>query len=122
MNLKYNLVWVLVWAMVILVLSTVGVGVSLPSSWMELFSWDKLAHALIYGVFSFLLINSFFKYYFLPQALFFGFIIGVIYGMLMEMVQYLFFPNRLFEMLDIAANTVGSFGSVLLFYFLSHKT
>jgi VanZ family protein len=119
MSLKAPLVWVILWAIVILVLSTIGVGVSLPTAWLELLSWDKLAHAFIYGVFTFFLAGIFLKYHFIRPALWLSFTVSLIYGAIMELIQYLFFPNRFFEVWDIVANLTGALIVIfLLFRFL----
>ncbi|GJM33681.1 MAG: hypothetical protein DHS20C18_26820 [Saprospiraceae bacterium] len=43
-----------------------------------------------------------------------AFVICSAYGILMEIVQYSFFPGRYFELNDIIANIIGALLSVLL--------
>ena len=91
-------------------------GVNLPESLADSFSWDKLAHAVIYGVQVWLMLRALVR----PSA---GqtlavLSVSVLYGASMEAIQYAFFPGRYFELLDIAANTVGSvFGSFVFWRF-----
>ncbi len=96
------------WAIFIFILSTVGVGVNLPSTWSDIIAWDKLAHAIVYFVLTFWLIKGF-QTRNIPsgRAFLYGAIIASSYGILMEIVQKTFFPNRYFEVLDIIANIVG---------------
>ncbi|MEM6698170.1 MAG: hypothetical protein AAF599_07225 [Bacteroidota bacterium] len=48
-----------IWAMFILVVSTVGVGVNLPSTLSDIVSWDKVAHAFVYFVLAYFLFKGF---------------------------------------------------------------
>ena len=104
------------WALVILFLSTMP-NVSLPESIWDLLAWDKLAHAGVYGLLTLLLISGFQK-----QgnnfSVFFAVLISSTYGIVLEIVQYSFFPNRYFELLDIIANIIGSIGSLLFVKYL----
>ena len=104
--------WVVLWSVIILLLSTMP-GVNLPESLADLFSWDKLAHCIVYGTQVYLAL----RYFGRPTA---GQTLGVLigsflYGAAMEGIQYGFFPGRYFELLDIAANAVGSLLGWLLF-------
>jgi len=45
-------------------------------------------------------------------------LLSSVYGIGIEFVQYAFFPNRFFEVLDIIANIIGSISGVLALYFL----
>lgn len=107
-------VWLLSvsWAIFILILSTVGVGLNLPSTWSDIISWDKLAHAFVYFVLVFLLHKDLVRTQPKQRSLWLAFTISVAFGILMEIVQYTFFPNRYFEVLDIIANIVGAIGCV----------
>lgn len=111
-----------VWSIIILVLSTIGIGVGLPPTWGDLLAWDKLAHAGIYGIFGLLLLFGFSRNLPIGQAILWSLLIGISYGIAMEWIQFSFFPDRYFEYFDILANVVGSLGSVLIFYFFIHKT
>lgn len=96
-----------VWAIFILIISTIGVGMNLPSSWWEIISWDKLAHAIVYFVLAYFLYKGFRLKQTKSRAIWYAISLATFYGILMEFVQYAFFPNRYFEVLDIIANIVG---------------
>lgn len=114
--------WVsLIWATFILILSTVGIGVNLPTTLSDIIAWDKLAHAFVYAVFSFFLYRTGLLYFSKKRALIYAWFIAVVYGITMEIVQYSFFPNRYFEIFDIFANIVGATINLLLIYFLTNK-
>jgi len=95
------------WSIIILVLST-RATINLPQSWWDLYSPDKFGHAFVYAVQCWLLIKAFQKEN-IQKAVLWALIISISYGILMEVVQYSFFPNRFFEVYDIIANISGSF-------------
>jgi len=98
----------IVWALFILFLSTYGVGLNLPESLWDIIGWDKLAHASVYGILAFLLVRLLMSRRPLTwTVLLWVTIASTAYGVLMEMIQYSFFPNRHFEILDIIANIIG---------------
>lgn len=98
---------VFLWLLFITGLSVMP-GVQLPS--FQLFSADKLAHAFVYGVLTWLLLRSYTRIGpgragILPQVVICG--ISVFYGILMEFVQYAFIPGRFYEIDDMLANAFG---------------
>ncbi len=99
-----------IWSIVILILS-IGPGVNLPESWWDLFSPDKVGHLTVYGILTFLLLRGFLnKNQNLSQTIVvIALGISIFYGILMELMQYGFFPHRYFEIYDIIANIIGSF-------------
>lgn len=101
-------IWVVGWAIFILIASTVGVGFNLPTTWADVIGWDKLAHAFVYAVLCLLLIESFAKGRNLKSVVVLSVVISIAYGITMEFLQYTFFSNRYFEVFDIFANAVGS--------------
>ncbi len=111
------------WALFILFLSA-NPGINLPESFWDLLAIDKLAHAFVYGVLSCLLLYSFFlnDQKNIQKMKMISIIISSIYGILMEIMQYLFFPNRYFEFLDILANIIGAIIGVSIYrYFFKLK-
>ncbi|MFT4666632.1 MAG: VanZ family protein [Polaribacter sp.] len=94
------------WSVIILLLST-RATINLPQSWGDLYSPDKFGHAFVYAVLCWLLLKAFQKEKVRNAALL-AVIISGSYGILMEVVQYSFFPNRFFEKYDIIANISGS--------------
>lgn len=109
----------LLWALVILFLSTLP-SVNLPETIWDLLAPDKLAHAAVYAILTLCIFYGLYQLNALNKgSVFIAILISSIYGVLMEVIQYSFFPNRYFELLDIIANIIGSIGSLLILkYFL----
>jgi len=115
-NLKYFIPAILL-GLAILVLS-VAAGIQLPKLSVKLVSPDKLAHAAAYFVFcSTLVFGWHHSGRVVSSTLKLGLLVSVGYGILMEILQYSFFPHRYFEVWDIVANIIGSVSSVLVSYF-----
>ena len=106
----------LIWAVVIFFLSTTA-GINLPETWLDFLSWDKIGHFTVYGILTFLLLFGFCKKNKKRNKQFTVLAVlgSSLYGILLEWVQYSFFPMRYFENLDILANIIGSFIGLLLF-------
>lgn len=101
------------WAILILGVSTMP-GSSLPDfDWGNLLQPDKLGHLVVYGIFtSMLLWGS--RYWFYPDripqyAIIIALFTAIFYGIVMEWLQWQFFPGRNFDVLDIIANIIGCF-------------
>lgn len=82
---------------------------------------DKASHFAAYGLLSVLIGWGFFKNQNenkakeLPVKAFIIIVLfGSFYGVLMELMQYLFLPNRYFEYGDMLANLLGSFLGLML--------
>ena len=106
---NFLLYWlpVIVWAILIFALSSFP---AFPEAMQPLLSFDKLAHALEYAVFSFLLARAFgnskknnFKKYFRVLAV----ICAVVYGMSDELHQY-FVPMRSACIIDLIYDSIGA--------------
>lgn len=108
---KYNLP-AIVWSVIILVL-TLSPRVYVPQelSW-DLFRVDLLAHAFLFAVLVWLLIISFTKQQadraLQSNAAYLAIAMAMAFGVLIEVLQG-FIPERSFEYLDMAANTMGAF-------------
>lgn len=110
----------LMWAVCILLASTAfGVDVPLPPpQWLEP---DKALHTLAYAGLSFLVMLG---WHFrsadrpTPKQLIIGLLGCVLYGIVLEWVQYLFFPGRAFEYLDMLANMVGVLLGWITYFFI----
>ncbi len=103
-----NFIPAIAWGILILVLSS-GPGIPLPSKWWDLFSPDKLGHAFVYGVLVILTLRAFQNQGQWSSRILWGTVIGsAVYGILMEVMQWAFFPGRYFEVLDIIANIIGA--------------
>lgn len=108
----------IIWTLIIFGLSVMP-GVNLPESWMDMISMDKVAHAFVYGVLSFLGLRALQTTRSVEkQGYWLVIILSSVYGFGMECVQYAFFPGRYFERLDIIANIIGSLIGACIFYYL----
>jgi VanZ family protein len=109
----------LIWGAIILVLSLTPAS-NLPISIKDLLSFDKVAHAGAYFVLTGLLLWGFYRQGRLTRRR--GWLVVLLsslYGILMEIAQYAFFPDRYFELFDIIANIIGSvMGLFILKFFL----
>lgn len=98
--------------MVIYILSTTG-SIQLPESF---FSSDKIGHFVAYGVLSFLILVGCFKEGRVTRPkIVWTILLCTIYGVLLEIIQYTFYPDRLFETGDAIANLIGAVGGYLTF-------
>lgn len=118
-TLKYYLP-AIIWAIVILGLS-VSSDIRIPSP--EIIQMDKLGHLLAYGLLTGLILFGlrWKEDYNMRRAIWAVFIVSL-YGILLECVQWAFFPYRFFEVWDMIANITGALLSILLFRFLILKT
>lgn len=99
------------WATAILAGSVIP-GLELPSPTFTF--QDKLVHAVAYAVLAALCTLSIPRLRHLPAALT-SISLAMTYGTLLEIIQGLFIPGRSFDLLDIAANAVGSvIGAVII--------
>lgn len=83
--------------------------------------FDKYIHFFLFagfsGLWSIYLICKNYSPEKLNRAYLLVFIVGVVYGAVMELVQYYFIPDRSFDLGDIAADAAGSAAAYVLFYF-----
>lgn len=89
------------------------------------FPWDKLAH---FGMFFALSAVAFFDYFRLHNGnprmsrwIFWGFLLPVIYGAVIELMQMYFFSSRSAELGDFIADVLGSATAMFLVLFLYKK-
>ena len=114
----------IIWGLIILYLSS-DPGIQLPSSFWDFLAVDKLGHLVFYGILTYLIGLGFYKrknQFFDKKMSFIALIISATYGIAMEIMQYSFFPNRYFEILDIIANISGSIVGILFFKYIYYKT
>ncbi len=88
-------------------------------------AWDKVAH---FGMFFALSAVSLFDYYRLHNGrpgmsrwVFWGFVLPVIYGAAIELMQKYFFRSRSAELADFLADLLGSLTALLIALFLYKK-
>jgi VanZ family protein len=82
------------------------------------FAPDKLAHATIYAVFTWLILFGLqrrTKTKLPRKQVIISVVFAAFYGILMEFVQYAFVPGRFFEYGDMLANTIGALLGLSLF-------
>jgi len=101
------------WGTTIFVLSTTG-NIQLPE--VSFLESDKLGHFAAYGLLTFLVLTGFSRQGVVTRSKIAGSILFCcFYGVLLEIVQYTFFPNRYFELYDALANAVGSVAGYFVF-------
>lgn len=113
----------IIWALIILYLSS-SPNIQLPPSFWDFLAVDKLGHLVFYGILAFLIAFAFFKSadVIKKKLLLKSLILSSFYGICLEIMQYSFFPNRHFEILDIIANISGSLIGILIFKYIFLKT
>lgn len=86
-------------------------GHNIPQfSFTDLFGIDKLAHMLLFGTETFLIAIATQKlddYKSSFQIILPAFLIGTVFGIIIEILQATLFTNRSFDYLDMLANTIG---------------
>ncbi len=107
------------WALLILFLCGVP-GQQVPDpSFFDIYIFDKGVHAFMFLVLGFLLSIGFKKQYQYPTLKVHTkktvFLITTVYGVLIEVLQYLVFLDRYFESSDILSNAAGAVAGVLVF-------
>jgi VanZ family protein len=104
---KNAVVWALLWALVIFILCATP-GQYIPSAnWLELLSFDKLVHASMFFILTTLLFIVAVKYNQQKLTIAVYFLIAVMYGGSLEIMQALYFSNRSADWKDMVANTFG---------------
>lgn len=115
MFLRYNYLGIL-WAWVILFVC------SIPPSEVPSFQpfphFDKTIHFYMFAQFSFLLVVGFRKQYTFKTIQRFpfknAFYMALLYGILIEILQFFVFSGRNFDVMDIAANFLGTIFGIFL--------
>lgn len=94
----------------------------MPGSF-NLFSIDKLGHALAYALITWLLLRAFRR----SSVALSGKVIAavtlfsILYGILMEYIQYRFVPGRFYEIDDMLANAAGAVIAAGLWRVMSYE-
>ena len=100
----------------LLMLTALSVSPGVPAPKFNLFSADKIGHAVAYGGLAWLMFRGFKAANSRPanwKESIFIFSISTGYGILMEFVQGTFFPYRFFEVADMLANAFGALVATL---------
>lgn len=86
-------------------------GHNIPSfSFSNLIGIDKLAHMLLFGTETFLIATATKKLYSYKssfQIILPAFLIGTVFGIIIEILQATVFTNRSFDYIDMLANAIG---------------
>ena len=95
-------------------------GIQLPDVGI---STDKIGHLIAYGLLAWLFFWGLQKDGRYSKRSAVWIVLGVsFYGMLLEFVQWAFFPHRYFEVWDMVANITGSILSLFIFRLFINKT
>jgi VanZ like family len=105
---------VIVWAVIIFILCATP-GDYVPSSdWMELLSVDKLVHAGMFFVLAGLFFAMGIKFGHKPGRISVYFLVCILYGISLEIMQATWFRNRSMDWNDMIANSFGCCMALLL--------
>ena len=96
------------WCLIILYLSW-NPGIQIPKGFLEELPIDKIGHFGMYAIMSIISFKAFVNW---ANAKIFLFCFT--FGILMEILQYAFFPGRYFEWSDIMANALGALVGITL--------
>lgn len=113
-NRRYWLViCIFVLTAITLALTLLPVDRVLPS---KIWSYDKLGHLAIFGSWTFLV--GYYRYVLKSRSinLFLIFFVGVLFGIGIEVLQYLLPLNRQADFFDVAFDALGCFVAVLILY------
>jgi len=90
-------------------------------TWHSIISIDKVVHFIFYAVLSFLLLYGMRKNNASFNGTLWAFLLAIIFGVLIELIQGNFITNRNFDYYDIIANIIGSSAGVILFKILKKQ-
>lgn len=87
-----------------------------------IWSFDKLGHILLFGFWTFLL--GLHRYFENPDSPNLGsvFLTGVLFGGLIEVLQYILPVNRSAELLDWGCDIIGALGAILILRLLFNSS
>lgn len=113
------------WAIIILILCSLP-GNQFPDlSFLDWLRPDKIVHLILFGAFSFLLMKAFTipgRKFILRKVRFWGVIISIAYGALIEVLQQYVIIDRHGDIRDAIANALGAFCGLWLFNYLYSRT
>jgi VanZ family protein len=109
---KFYLLSAILWLTVITILLIIP-GSAFPSeNWMSRISLDKWVHIFLFALLVILWTKGLWKNYIFRVSyrkliIYIG-LIAIVYGIVMEIIQHYFIPNRSFELNDIFADAAGA--------------
>ena len=109
----------LFWALTILFFSSIP-SKELPDiSFWRIFTFDKMAHIALYGIFSFQIMRTCIRQYarwnIRYHAASIAAVVSILYGAGIELMQHYLIADRYGDWLDFVANIIGTFTGILLF-------
>jgi len=115
--------FIIIWIIIIFILSSVP-GNNIPKiAPFKIPHLDKIVHFIMYFTLQFLVLVEYYKNYTqkysLANAVFVSVMFSVLYGVTMEILQFLFFINRTGSFYDILANSTGAIIGSLIAILLS---
>ena len=123
-NIKFSYAPALAWGIFVFVLSVLP-GKDFPSipNWGSLLSLDKIVHMVFYGSLTWLILRGKDKDF---KAVSLNFAIGAavfcsLYGWFLEWVQGAYCEDRMSDVMDGIANTIGAALSLLVFLYFQRK-
>lgn len=114
------------WAIFVFVLSAIP-GNVFPRvvNFLDWLQPDKLVHIFFYGLLSFLLLYGFARQYDWRKSrytlLIITFLIGTVFGLILEVLQYYVFIGRSGNVYDFIANVLGTLIGMSIFWLLLRK-
>lgn len=121
MNRPY-LIPAIVWGLMILFVISMPGGHLPESGLFAIPHIDKLIHALLFFVFSFLIAYGIFREKDatpgIQNAIIYALVIGILYGAITEIIQHLLIKSRFGNVYDFMANVFGTVFGVLLFRYI----
>ncbi len=117
---------VILWAFLVIVFSAIpGDYIPKIKSFRDWLSPDKVAHLIFYGTLMYLLLMGFIRQYGTREMRFsiiiVSFFIGIVFGALIEGLQFFVFVGRSGNIYDFVANVIGCLLGILVFWIVLKK-
>lgn len=107
---KWALLLVILYVLALTIASLMSLS-GMPS--LGLVFEDKIFHSLAYFIFTILLFNYFSSVQ-IKHALSISALIAIVYGIIIELLQYTLTTYRMFDVYDAIANTLGAIIAIVL--------
>jgi hypothetical protein len=121
---RYHLPAIL-WAAVVLFLTLLPADAMPPTPQWELLSFDTCCHAAVFALLIFLVTRSLYHHFGSPQNLKFAIsvaiVLGLIFGIIIELLQTVMKRGRHGEFTDVLSDFIGEILGVIFFYFLFRR-
>lgn len=114
------------WAVLIYSLSSASPRTLQAFNWWDIFDLDKLGHFIFYSILTILILTGLWRNwhskYSFTLLLLVSVLLAILYGALLEVLQYTHFEDRSFDVLDLIANIIGSLAGASISYFLNRRS